>query len=125
MACIMRKVLAILCTFAWLGAGAPTTVSSDAALVGWAAGPAVTAELGAEKTMMAVPTGANAMEIERHLSSVPHRAGSVAGHATALYVQRRLQRDGFVTRIQEYQVEFTGPLQQSLSLLPPRHIDFD
>lgn len=75
--------------------------------------------------MMAVPTGANAMEIERHLSSVPHRAGSVADHATALYVQRRLQRDGFVTRIQEYQVEFTGPLQQSLSLLAPRHIDFD
>jgi N-acetylated-alpha-linked acidic dipeptidase len=125
MACIMCKVLAIVCTFACLGAAAPTTVASDTALVGWAAGPGVTAELEAEKTMMAVPTGANAMEIEHHLSSVPHRAGSAADHATALYVQRRLQRDGFVTRIQEYQVEFTGPLQQSLALLSPRHIDFD
>ncbi|HET6277126.1 MAG TPA: M28 family peptidase [Candidatus Cybelea sp.] len=121
----MCKVLAIVCTFACLGAAAPTTVASDTALVGWAAGPGVTAELEAEKTMMAVPTGANAMEIEHHLSSVPHRAGSAADHATALYVQRRLQRDGFVTRIQEYQVEFTGPLQQSLALLSPRHIDFD
>lgn len=121
----MRKVLAVVCTFAWLGAAAPTTVSSDTTLVGWAAGPAVPAEFEAEKTMMAIPTGANAMEIEHHLSSVPHRAGSAADHATALYVQNRLQRDGFTTRIQEYQVEFTGPLQQSLSLLAPRHIDFD
>ncbi|MGB9650396.1 MAG: hypothetical protein WCB01_01185, partial [Candidatus Cybelea sp.] len=87
----------------------PPTVSSPTALVGWAAGPDVTAELEAEKTMMRVPSGDNAMEIERHLSSVPHRAGSAADHATALYVQQRLQNDGFATRIQEYQVEFTGP----------------
>ena len=35
----------------------PSTVSSDTALVGWAAGPDVTAELDAEKTMMRVPSG--------------------------------------------------------------------
>lgn len=121
----MRNFVAVFCTLAWLGAAAPTTVSSDTALVGWAAGPAVSAELESEKTMMAVPTGADAMEIERHLSSVPHRAGSAADYATALYVQRRLERDGFTTRIQEYQVEFTGPITQSLSLLSPRRIDFD
>ncbi|MGA8576166.1 MAG: M28 family peptidase [Candidatus Cybelea sp.] len=121
----MRIFLATLCTFACLGVTAPSTVSSDTALVGWAAGSAVSTELDAEKTMMAVPTGANAMEIERHISSVPHRAGSAADYATALYVKQRLERDGFVTRIQEYQVEFTGPLEQSLTLLAPRHIDFD
>src|SRR5580700_1966433 len=121
----MRILLATLCAFACIGATAPTTVSSDTALVGWAAGSAVSTELEAEKTMMAVPTGANAMEIERHISSVPHRAGSAADYATALYVKQRLERDGFVTRIQEYQVEFTGPLEQSLTLLARRRIDFD
>lgn len=103
----------------------PPTVSSPTALVGWAAGPDVTAELEAEKTMMRVPSGDNAMEIERHLSSVPHRAGSAADHATALYVQQRLQNDGFATRIQEYQVEFTGPLEQSLTMVSPRQENFD
>lgn len=83
------------------------------------------AELDAEKTMLRVPTAANALEIERHLSSVLHRAGSPADYATAIYVQKRLQRDGFITRIQEYQVEFTGPLEQSLTMLSPRHVDFD
>ncbi|MBV8116557.1 MAG: M28 family peptidase, partial [Candidatus Eremiobacteraeota bacterium] len=105
--------------------GAPSTVSSDAALVGWAAGSGVTAELQAEKTMMRIPSGHNAMDIERHLSSYPHRAGSAADHATAIYVQQRLARDGFATSIKEYQVAFTGPLSQSLTLLSPRHVDFD
>ncbi|MBV9718235.1 MAG: M28 family peptidase [Candidatus Eremiobacteraeota bacterium] len=103
----------------------PSTVSSDTALVGWAAGPAVAAELQAEKTMMAVPSGANALEIEHHLSSVPHRAGSAADYATALYVKRRLDADGFATRIVPYQVAFTGPLQQSLSMVAPRRVSFD
>ncbi|MBV8067005.1 MAG: M28 family peptidase, partial [Candidatus Eremiobacteraeota bacterium] len=103
----------------------PSTVSSDIALVGWAAGPDVTAELDAEKTMMRVPSGANAMEIERHLSSVPHRAGSAADYTTALYVEQRLERDGFSARIKEYQVMVTGPLEESLTLLSPRHVDFD
>ncbi len=111
--------------FAWIGAATPAPVSSGTALVGWAAGPAVSAELEAEKTMMRVPSSANAMEIERHLSSVPHRAGSAADYATALYVKQRLERDGFATRIQEYRVEFTGPLQQSLTMLSPRHVAFD
>jgi N-acetylated-alpha-linked acidic dipeptidase len=125
---ILRRALAGICVFACTGAAlstVSTTVSSDTAFVGWAAGPDVAAELAAEKTMMRVPNGTNAMEIERHLSSVPHRAGSAADYATALYVQQRLQHDGFVTRIQRYQVEFTGPLEQSLTLLTPRHIRFD
>jgi N-acetylated-alpha-linked acidic dipeptidase len=123
----MRPFLAILCVLACGAAPspAPSTVSSDTALVGWAAGPAVAAELAAEKTMMRVPTAANAMDIERHLSSVPHRAGSPADYATALYVKQRLQRDGFETRIAEYQVEFTGPLEQSLTMISPRRVNFD
>ncbi len=121
----MRTFLAIICALVLLGAAAPSTVSSDTALIGWAAGPAVSAELQAEKTMLSAPSGANAMEIEHHLSSVPHRAGSAADYATALYVKQRLARDGFVTRIQEYQVEFTGPLEQSLTLLAPHRQAFD
>ncbi|MBV8491632.1 MAG: M28 family peptidase [Candidatus Eremiobacteraeota bacterium] len=103
----------------------PSTVSSDTALVGWPAGPAITTELGYERQLMGVPSAANAMDIERHLSSVPHRAGTPADHATALYVQQRLQRDGFATRIKEYQVEFTGPLQQSLCRVSPNGVCFD
>lgn len=106
-------------------AATPSTVTSDTALVGWAAGPDIAAELTGEKTMMRVPSSANAMEIERHLSSVPHRATTAADYATALYVKQRLDRDGFTTRIKEYQVMFTGPLEQSLTLLSPRHINFD
>ena len=106
-------------------AAAPTpTVSSDSALVGWAAGPAVATEFSYERQLMAVPSAANAMDIERHISSLPHRAGSAADYATALYVQKRLAGDGFATRIQKYQVEFTGPLEQSLSLVSPQKRDF-
>jgi N-acetylated-alpha-linked acidic dipeptidase len=122
---VIRLLLALVAMLACVGVTAPSTVSSDSALVGWAAGPEVTAELEAEKTMMAVPSSANAMEIERRLSSVPHRAGSAADYATALYVKQRLERDGFITRIKEYQVEFTGPLSQSLAMLAPRHVSFD
>lgn len=125
----MRIPLAIAAILACLGATGPaplpSTVSSDTALVGWAAGQDVIAELNAEKTMMAVPSAANAMEIERHISSVPHRAGSAADYATALYVKQRLQNDGFSARIKEYQVMFTGPLEQSLTLIAPRHQTFD
>lgn len=103
-------------------AAAPTP--SATTLVGWAAGPAVSTELAYERQLMAVPSAANAMDIERHISSVPHRAGSAADYATAVYVQQRLAHDGFVTRIQKYQVEFTGPLQQSLSLVSPQKHEF-
>jgi hypothetical protein len=42
-----------------------------------------------------------------------------------MYVKERLERDGFITRVQEYEVEFTGPLEQSLTLISPRQINFD
>jgi N-acetylated-alpha-linked acidic dipeptidase len=124
---MVRRILASACVLALACAlAAPGAAQMPPpALVGWAAGPAVAIELNAEKTMMAVPSAANAMEIERHLSSVPHRAGSAADYATALYVQRRLEDDGFTTRIQEYAVEFTGPLEQSLTLLSPHRVNFD
>ncbi len=114
-----------LCVVLVAAAAPMLTVSSPTALVGWAAGPAVSTELAYERQLMGVPSSANAMDIERHISSVPHRAGSEADYATALYVQKRLADDGFVTRIQKYQVEFTGPLEQSLSLVSPQKRDFD
>ncbi len=111
----------LLASFTGAGAAASPAAASDKALVGWAAGPDVAKEFQFEKALMAVPSAANAMDIERHISSVPHRAGSAADHATALYVEQRLQKDGFTAHIQEYQVGFTGPLQQSLELVSPRH----
>jgi N-acetylated-alpha-linked acidic dipeptidase len=102
-----------------------TTVTSDTALVGWAAGPAVASELQAEKLMMSVPSPANALDIDRHLSSVPHRATTVADHATALYVQQRLQHDGFATRIEKFQVQYTSPIVEKLDLVSPTRHSFD
>jgi N-acetylated-alpha-linked acidic dipeptidase len=120
----VRILSAVLCA-ALLSAAAPSlTVSSNSALVGWAAGPAIVTELSYERQLMGVPSAANAMDIERHLSSVPHRAGSAADYATAIYLQQRLAHDGFATRIQQYRVMFTGPLEQSLTLLSPHHHDF-
>ncbi len=124
---MMRRSLtaAMLACAAGMIAGPASSQTSDTALIGWAAGPDVAAELAAEKTMMRVPSSDNAMDIERHLSSVPHRAGSAADFATAMYVKERLERDGFISRVQEYEVEFTGPLEQSLAMLSPRRVNFD
>ena len=94
-------------------------------LVGWAAGPAVAQELQYERTMMSVPSSANAQDIENHLSSVPHRAGSPADIATANYVKDRLTKDGFTTRFVKYDVWFTAPVSQSLELVAPRHRTID
>lgn len=122
----LRFPLAFVTMLGCLGvATPPSTVTSDAALVGWAAGPAVAAELEAEKTMMRVPNAAAAMEIEHHISSVPHRAGTPADYATAMYVKQRLEQDGFTTRVKEYSVEVTGPLEQSLTMTSPRQQSFD
>jgi N-acetylated-alpha-linked acidic dipeptidase len=125
---MMRRSLTVAAILACVAStiGAPArSQTSDTALIGWAAGPDVAAELDAEKTMMRVPSSDNAMDIERHLSSVPHRAGSMADFATAMYVKERLERDGFVTGVKEYEVEFTGPLEQSLTMLSPRRMNFD
>lgn len=125
---MIRRSLSVVALLVWTASmtGAPArSQTSDAALIGWAAGPDVAGELDAEKTVMRVPSSDNAMDIERHLSSVPHRAGSMADYATAMYVKERLERDGFVTRVEEYEVEFTGPLEQSLTLLSPRRMNFD
>jgi len=122
----LRFPLAFVAMLGCLGvATPPSTVTSDTALVGWAAGPAVAAELEAEKTMMRVPNAAAAMEIEHHISSVPHRAGTPADYATAMYVKQRLEQDGFTTRVKEYSVEVTGPLEQSLTMTSPRQQSFD
>ena len=69
----------------WLGvATPPLAVASDTALVGGPPAP-VAAELEAEKTMMRVPPAA-AMSRASYLSAVPHRAGTPADYATAMYV---------------------------------------
>ncbi len=102
-----------------------TSVASEPGIVGWASGPAIAKELQYEQMMLKVPSAANAHEIELHISSVPHRAGSPADYNTAMFVRDRLQRDGFATRIVKYQVWFTGPVQQELQLVSPQRTTFD
>lgn len=94
-------------------------------IIGWAQGPAVAQELQYERMMMSVPSPQRAMEIEHHLSMVPHRAGTPADYATAQFVQQRLQQDGFQTRVVKYRVWFTGPAEQSLEIVSPTRDAFD
>jgi N-acetylated-alpha-linked acidic dipeptidase len=111
--------------FALLLTAETTPPAGSVVPVGWASGPAVADEYHYEHLLMGVPSPGNVMDIERHLSSVPHRAGSKADYATAVYVRDRLQHDGFTARIKEYQVWFTGPEVETLSLVRPRKQDFD
>ncbi|MDP9112016.1 MAG: M28 family peptidase, partial [Candidatus Eremiobacteraeota bacterium] len=108
-------------------AGLTTTVApaSDTAIVGWPAGAGVASELAREQTLMRVPTAANALDIEHHLSSVIHRAGTPADYATAMYVKSRLEKDGFVTRVVPYSVWFTAPVKQRLEIVSPGRTTFD
>src|SRR6266404_6321788 len=101
------------------------TPAASPGIVGWAQGPAVSQELQYERTMMSVPSTANAHAIELHISPLPHRAGTAADLATAQFVRQRLAQDGFATRIVRYNVWFTGPTEQSLSLVSPRAHAFD
>ncbi len=94
-------------------------------LIGWAAGPGSTQELDWEKAFAGVPSAANAAAIEQQLSSKPHRAGTPADYATAVFLQRRLQADGFETRVIPYDVEFTAPVRESLAIVAPNRVQFD
>ncbi len=94
-------------------------------LVGWASSPATARELAWEKAFAAVPSAANAAAIEQRLSSKPHRAGTPADYATALFVEQRLQGDGFETRLVPYDVEFTAPVRESLAIVAPNPVQFD
>lgn len=114
------------------GALALSLLAPDAAmaaphtsLVGWAAGPSVAQELRWERTMMRVPSAANAADIERHISSVPHRAGTPADVRTADYVLNRLRRDGFSAHFVTYQVWYTAPVTQTMELVAPHRQAID
>ncbi|HET7814260.1 MAG TPA: M28 family peptidase [Candidatus Baltobacteraceae bacterium] len=94
-------------------------------IVGWAQGPAVAQELRYEHLMMNVPSPSRAMEIESHISLLPHRAGTPADYNTAKFVEARLKADGFQTRVVPYSVWFTHPIEQRLEIVSPKHVAFD
>lgn len=105
-----------------------TPLGSPAAspgIIGWAQGPAVAQGVQYERMMMSAPSAANALAIEQHISSVPHRAGTAADIATAHFVEQRLAHDGFATHIVKYSVWFTSPTEQSLAVVSPRAHAFD
>jgi N-acetylated-alpha-linked acidic dipeptidase len=95
------------------------------ALVGWPSGPRVVAERRWEDRFIAVPSAENALDIEHHISAVPHRAGTPADYKTALYVRDRLRADGFSAELQPFEVLFTEPTDQKLELVEPEHFAFD
>ena len=118
--CSITAVLAALAV-----TSSASSAASGSALVGWPAGPGIRSELDREAALMKIPNSQNALAIERHLSSVTHRAGTPADYATALYVQSRLQQDGFTTRIMPYSVWFTAATDQQLELTSPKRVAFD
>lgn len=89
-------------------------------LIGWPSGPRVVAERKWEDQFVGLPSASNALDIERHLSSLPHRAGTPADYQTAVYYRDRLKADGFDAHFETYQVMFTGPLDQRLELVAPQ-----
>jgi N-acetylated-alpha-linked acidic dipeptidase len=116
----------------------PDARSNVDSLVGWTSGDRVRAERKWEDQFVAYPSPENALDIEKHLSSVPHRAGSPADYQTAVYYRDRLKADGFDARFETFEVTFTGPLDQRLELVaplpraldllegaPPNHTDYE
>ncbi|GAC1543337.1 MAG: hypothetical protein NVS3B16_09500 [Vulcanimicrobiaceae bacterium] len=108
----------------------PTFAAIDAranvdALVGWPAGPRVVAERRWEDRFLTVPSAANALAIEQHLSAVPHRAGTPADYATAKFVGDRLKADGFAVSVVPFDVLYTNPTVQSLAVVAPTATTFD
>ncbi|GAC1311306.1 MAG: hypothetical protein NVSMB19_25720 [Vulcanimicrobiaceae bacterium] len=108
----------------------PTFAAIDAranvdALVGWPAGPRVVAERRWEDRFLSVPSAANALAIEQHLSAVPHRAGTPADYATAKFVGDRLEADGFAVSVVPFDVLYTNPTVQSLAVVAPTATTFD
>lgn len=85
----------------------------------------MTAERAWEEKFLAVPSAARAADIESHLSSRPHRAGTPADYDTALYVRDRLAADGFSVEIQPYEVMFTEPSMQALEIVSPASESFE
>ena len=98
----------------------PDARSNVDSLIGWPSGPRVVAERKWEDAFLAMPSASVALDIERHLSSVPHRAGTPADYQTALYYRDRLKAVGFDVRFETYQVMFTGPIRQRLELVAPQ-----
>lgn len=117
---------ALACSvFAALLTGQTMPLKAPAVPVGWASGPSVADEYRYEQQLMKIPSGANAMDIENHISAVPHRATTQADYDTAMYVKQRLEKDGFKTRVKQYDVMFTGPLVEKLALVSPKPQAFD
>ncbi len=108
----------------------PTAVEIDTrsnvdALVGWPTGPRVVSERRWEDRFMAVPSAANALAIEQHISAVPHRAGTPGDLATAKFVGARLKADGFAVSTVPFEVLYTSPISQSLAIVAPAPMSFD
>ena len=98
----------------------PDARSNVDSLVGWPSGNRVRTERRWEDRFVTYPSAGNALDIEKHLSSVLHRAGSAADYATAVFFSDRLKADGFEARFETFEVTVTGPLDQRLELVSPR-----
>jgi N-acetylated-alpha-linked acidic dipeptidase len=103
----------------------PDARSNVDSLIGWPSGAGVVEERAWEDRFEAIPSSGNAADIENHISAVPHRAGTPADYATALYVRDRLRADGFEANLDPFEVFYTNPLEQRLELLAPDKAELD
>jgi N-acetylated-alpha-linked acidic dipeptidase len=106
-------------------AWAPDARSNVDSLIGWPSGPRVVAERRWEDQFITSPSADQALAIDTKLSSVPHRAGSPADYNTAVFFRDRLKADGFDARFEEFEVTFTGPIDQRLELVSPLALPLD
>ncbi len=83
------------------------------------------AERQAERTVLASPSEAAALQHETALASQVHRMGSPADYRTALYVRDALAHAGWDAQIIPYTVPIAVPTEQRLQLLDPSPRDLD
>jgi len=103
----------------------PDARSNVDSLIGWPSGQRVVNERRWEDQFITSPSAAQALAIDTQLSSVPHRAGSPADYKTAVFFRDRLKADGFDARFEEFEVTFTGPVDQRLELVSPTALPLD
>src|ERR1700674_3938758 len=73
-----------------------------------------TVERGWEEKFRAVPAPESAREHLRHLTAVPHVAGTKEDYATALYVRDQIRSYGITSDLKEYDVLLNYPKQPSI-----------
>ena len=100
---------------------ANATAAEPAQIAGFAPARA-SAEEQLEQKFLAIPSAARAESNLRHLTSVPHLAGTEASHRVAEWLRDRYLSYGFDAEIESYSVWLPMPREIALEMIKPRRV---